>query len=747
MSAASFPHAVLRVYAGMAELLAEETPPFAFADLTLSRRLSVGESITATQTVGPMTSGHSIKPAIVQPLLEDAVKTQKPDVGDDLSECGIVVPVGTLVPSTTLHVTEDGSEVGVAPVAETWKPVVTSPLHAGAQVSAREVACEGTSHEVVDPWADPVPVKPAPVPVPAPGVDAPSLVVGNDTVTLTGLLVGAEMRVFDGGTLVSSGWYATGSANWVPISPPLTPGSMITATQQLCGNESPPSDPVPPSTELRAPEVVGPICHGARFVLVRDTVVNAVVVVLRNGTPVAYGGAGPGDVVLGLGSGAAFAAGDTVIAVQYMGPTISPTSAPVTVVNQLAAPVVEILGGEAFFAPKAGEISIDGPVFPRGRGAGPVIRVQACCSREVSVEITAPDGTTIAKPEPVEIYPGYYSATWDWSSSGGWAVPDGIPVGRYGVTARSGCARRAAQATFSVIFDPAHVGGPARFSFDAGAVWFGTGSNALRGLHYYLHQSDARVFSIALNAASGMTDSFQAAIAIARAEEKLFAYSLDYHTQDVVDLLVNYTEAQCADDACCLTALLRAVGVPAHPVTADAALETGDADWTFDTWVEFLATQGGSTEWRIFHPHEYPGMAPETRATFGTTRGVATKGFNDVIVMANEGWVAAQLDDGTSDVTYGRNACSEPEQSIAKAGWIDELCEQGYWPIAHWDCVGVTSSGLSGSRFRFDDGALRYGGRLSGTAHLVNLGDERRFGRVVVELVLDRPEAKAFGQG
>lgn len=740
------PHATVRVYAGTTELLAETAPPFAFADFTLSRRLSVGESITATQTVGSLTSDHSIEPVIVQPLDEGAIKNKKPDVGDDLYECGIVVPVGNLVPSTTLHVTEDGTEVGVAAVAETSKPVITSPLHAGAQVSAQAIACEGSGHEIASPWADPVPVKPAPVPTPAPGVHGPSLIVGNDTVTLTGLLVGAEMNVFDAGTLISSGWYATGGANWVPVSQPLTASSMITATQRLCGNVSPPSDPVPPTTKLRAPTVVGPICDGSRFVLVRDTVVNAIVVVFRNGTPVAYGGAAAGDVVLGLGTGFAFAAGDTVTAIQYMGSTVSPGSAPVTVVSKLAAPVVEVLGGEVFFAPKAGEMAIGGPVFPRGRGVGPLIRVQACCREEVRIEITGPDGAVIAQPPLVEVYPGYYSATWDWSSSSGWTVPDGIPVGSYAVTARSGCARRAARAGFYVIFDPAEVGGPPRFSFDATAVWFGTSKNALRGLHYYLHPSDSRVFSIAINAASGMTDAFQAAIKIARAEENLFAYSLKFHTKDVVDLLVNFTEAQCADDAACLTALLRAVGVPAHPVTADAALETGDANWTFDTWVEFLADDGGTTEWRIFHPHEYPGMAPESRATFGTTRGVATKAFNDLIVMAGEGWVAAQLDDGTSDVTYGRNSCSEPEQNISQAGWIDELCEQGYWPIPHWDCTGTSSSGLSGSSFRLDDGELRYGGRISGTVHLVNPGEDRRFGRVAVELIADRLESKAFGE-
>jgi hypothetical protein len=259
-----------------------------------------------------------------------------------------------------------------------------------------------------------------------------------------------------------------------------------------------------------------------------------------------------------------------------------------------------------------------------------------------------------------------------------------------------------------------------------------------------MHCSDWRVFRIAIQAFSGHTVAYDAASSVARAEEALFAYSLDYHTQDVVDLIVNYSEAQCADDAACLTALLRCVGIPAHPVTADAGLETGVANWTFDTWVEFLADNGG-IEWRIFHPHEYPNMTPETRGVFGL-RGVANKGFNDIIVMANESWILAQLDDGTNDVSYGREPCGEPNQAITKTGWIDELCEAGYWAQPHWDCAGVRTRSFSplGSGFRLYASELTFGGRLAGTVNLVNNIEEREFGRLTVELVTSRLESKTF---
>lgn len=746
------PHATVRVFADVNEQLAEITPQFGFANVVLNRPVSEGEKLTATQAVGMITSAHLDPPVIVVPLPDGLVANTKPVVHPDLYECGIVVPADNLVPGMRVHVDESGTEVGVEPAAQAWHPVVTSPLHAAAAVTARQIACEGTGHEVEGPWSDAVSVKAAPSPTPAPGVHPDSLIVGNDTVTLTSLLVGAGAEIFDQGTSVSAGWYATGPASWFPIDPPLSSGSSITATQELCGNVSAESDPVKPHSRLKAPEVVGPICEGNTFVVVRETIVNATVVVMRNGSVAGYAGAAPGDLIVALGGNASLNAGDTVKAIQYMGETISPDSNTVTVVGSLEQPLVTILGGEPFFNPKPGEQPLDGPVFPRGRGLGPDIRIQACCSENVRVAVTDPRGDMIAELSPYEVLPGYFSVRWPWTSTGDWEVPSGIPVGRYHVVVQTDCDQKEAEAPFYVIFDPASVGGPPRFSFDDTTVWFGARTNAVVGLHYYLHPSDKRVFSIAIDAAGGHTDSYAAAVDVARAEEGLFGYSLNYHTKDVVDLLEHHNEAQCADDACCLTALLRAVGIPAHPVSADAGLETGAADWTFDTWTEFLAHSNGSTEWRILHPHEYPGMQPESRSTFGTTRGVATKSFNDLVIMANEQWVWADLDDDTYDVVYARNSCQEPHEEIAKAPWIDELCENGYWTTPHWDCSTVRSRGLErrsargrGNRgFTLDAGDLRFGGVLEGTLELANEGDERRFGRLVVELVTNHLESKAF---
>jgi hypothetical protein len=419
----------------------------------------------------------------------------------------------------------------------------------------------------------------------------------------------------------------------------------------------------------------------------------------------------------------------------------------VTVVARLDMPAIEILGGHPFFLPKAGDEPIPGPVFPRGRGAGPIVRIQACCTRKVVAWIADGGGKHVADLVLDQLYPGYYQAIWPWSSAQGWAVPDGIPTGEYRVHVRSECQERDGVASFFVIFDPAAVAGPPRFSFDDIAVWFYARDNHIWGLHYYLRCSDWRVFRIAIQACAGHTDPYAAAIALARAEEALFKYRLVSYTNDVADLIANYREAQCADDAACLTALMRASGIPAHPVTADAALETKAAIWTFDTWIEFLARHDGVAEWRCLHPHEYPGMEPESRAAFGT-RGAASKAVNDLVVMANENWPLAELDGlNVSDASFDRNQCGKPNQVIAKPPWIDELCEAGYWASPHWDCTGVRPQGLiAGDGFQIAGGEPEWGGHVRGLVHLVNPLDRRVRGLLSVDLVIDRPESKAFGE-
>lgn len=737
------PHATVTVYANMTEQVGQAAPHFAFADIPLTRPLKLGEKITATQTIVSQASAHTVQPVEVTAYPPEGLG--KPVVGNDIYECGVIVPVDKLSPSVTVKAFEDVTEVGSAVTPDPWVPVWTQPLHVAKHVTAQQFACEGIStKEIKGPVSEPVSVKPASHPMPKPGVDPQSLVVGNDTVTLTGLYVGAQVVVSDNGVKVGSGW-ATGGANWCPLTSVLTSTSNITATQELCGDTSPPSDPVEPLKELKAPKVLSPICDKSQFVILRDTIVNANVVVFRNNQPVGYSGAISGDLIVTLSGAVHLTAGDVVTARQYLGSNVSPLSNAVTVSAALQVPAVEVLGGEPFFLREGNEQPIGGAVFPRGRGAGPDIRIQACCSEQVNVQILAPDGTLVANPTAKEQFPGYFTAVWDWRSTNGWSIPSQIPIGEYTLKVRSGCDQREVSLPFYVIFNPDDVSGPGRFAFDETNVWFATGSNSTRALIYHLHPDDNRVFSIAIKAAQGQTDPLEAAKAISDAEEALFAYSLNYHTNDVLDMLTNYSEAQCADDASTLVALLRSVGIPAHTASADAALETGDANWTFDTWTEFLVPKAGTPEWLILHPHEYPTMNPETRAHFGGNQPVATKEFNDLVLMADENWDWSEASDSASDVSYKRNTCLEPEQAISKKVWIGELCERGYWSPNHWSCEGMSSHGLSlPGALRLDLGDAGFGRSLRGSFTLQVRDVDSLKGELTIAVVADLPESKKF---
>jgi hypothetical protein len=741
------PKAKVEVYANTSEKVGEATPHFGFADILLTRALKLGEAIDAIQIVNGVASAHSIIPVVVTAYPLVAGGFEKPVVGADLFDCGAIAPVGHLVPSVMVHVFEDGTEVGSGPTAGDWLPVWTSPLHAGKQVTAVQVACDDDpSHTLKSPSSDPVTVQPIPLPLPKPGIDGGSLYAGNDAVTLTGLFVGAKITVYDKGTIVASDQYATGGANLCPINAPLSSGSVITATQELCGNVSVPSDPARPTAELPALEVLDPICAGSQFVVIRHSVVNANVVVLRNGSVVGYGGGVPGDLVLGLGGGVHLAAGDHLTAYQYFGSVLSLVSNTATVLGGLEAPFVEITGGEPFFNAEGGEQQIAGPVFPRGRGSVG-FRIQTCCAKAVTVDLTGPGGVSVGGLTPTEVFPGYFSASWDWSSSAGWPIPNGIPIGEYEVRVKSDCHSQVVKKKFYVIFDPAQVGGPARFSFNETGIWFGAPpSNSTMAIVYHLHPDDQRVFSMAISAASGLVDQLPAAEKVSDAVESHFVYDLGYHGDDVIHLLTSETEAQCADEANLLAGLLRAIGIPAHPATADAALETKAADWTFDTWTEFLVPQAAGPDWLILHPHQFPTMNPEPRNVF-SSRGVASKGFNDLVVMANENWNPAEVSDGVSDVTYNRQDCGEPVAVVTKANWIGELCEAGYWSPNHWDCAGLHTNSLGLSvqdLFDVPSGPFHLGGPIAGNFSLKNDTAATFDDDIRIELVSDLEESMVF---
>ena len=314
------PHATIRVFKNGTTQIAMVTPHFGFASVTVAP-LAAGDSLTATQTVLGETSAATDPPTIV----DDAPPSLAPPVvGTTIYACGRVVPVHDLISGVTVDVKDVDTAASIGngytpnDWGSDWTPALTTSLVLAHHVTATQASCS----PIVSAPSTAVPVLAQPSPLLAPSLDPP--VVGNDAVTAHGLHTGALLEVFDGPTLVGSG-YATGSTNWIPLGSPITTTSSITAGQSLC-SQSPHSTPVPPITTLPAPIVLGPICPKAHFATVRGTTINAIVVLMRNGQLIGYGGAGPGDVTLAFAPPNAAVNGDVITAVQYIGSVISPAS-------------------------------------------------------------------------------------------------------------------------------------------------------------------------------------------------------------------------------------------------------------------------------------------------------------------------------------------------------------------------------------------------------------------------------------
>jgi len=312
------PHATVRVLANGVDV-GSAVSFFGFEDIQLTRELNLGEHITATQEVNGTTSVPSNDAVTVT----DYPALSKPIVSSDIFVCGRVVPVDNLEPSAVVEVWQGGTKIGEANSTQAHIAVVVVALVAGQAVTARQVACPGrSSSRIVGPTSDPMNVQPAPNPMPKPLLN--NWYPGNDAVTLHNLRPGAEIRVTSGSTPIGGG-LATSRANWFRVSPLLTGSSDPRVTQKLCVAGEP-SDRVPPSTRLPAPEIVRPVCRGDKYVRVDGTVLNASVVLMRGGTIIGYGGAVPGRLTLAVGPGVSLTDGDDIRAIQYIGTIISPAS-------------------------------------------------------------------------------------------------------------------------------------------------------------------------------------------------------------------------------------------------------------------------------------------------------------------------------------------------------------------------------------------------------------------------------------
>ncbi len=295
--------------------------------VNLTQALNYDDQVEATQTVNGATSALSA-PMTAGPMLSTL---PEPTVdGKNIFACGAIVPVYNLESGVNVQVFDQtvsitnpiGTDKTPDDWGSNWDPVLTSSLVHSHQIQAGQSACNGAKSGL----GPTEPVLPAPSPVPEPTVA--NAIVGNNTVTLNGLFTGAAIQIFNGNlsTPLSGVSFATGSDNWVGLNAPLTASDKVLPQQTLC-HPSTGTHITTPTNTIPKPVLVGPICPNSATVTVRNSTVNAALVLLLNGKVVGYGGAELGDVTLNIAPPAVFQTGDKVQIAEYFTSTTSPPAA------------------------------------------------------------------------------------------------------------------------------------------------------------------------------------------------------------------------------------------------------------------------------------------------------------------------------------------------------------------------------------------------------------------------------------
>ena len=308
------PGAEITVFQGGGTIIGGPFPTiFGFADVPLTVTLAVGESITAKQTVNGVTSAASA------PMVVGTMPTTlpAPTIDPHIFACGRIVPVHNLISGVTVEVTDTttGAVIGTGATpnlwGSDWDPVGTSSLVDSHDITAKQSSCTGHT----SPAASTVKVQADPVPVPVPVLDTP--IVGNDAITAHALDIGSLLQAFDHVTTAIGSGLSTAETNWMEVAPAISSSSLISARQGLCTASSQ-SPPQKPTTTIPPPVLVGPICPHDSDAVVRNSTINATLVLLMNGAIVGYGGAGPGDVPLDIAPPSVFAQNDKVQVVEYI---------------------------------------------------------------------------------------------------------------------------------------------------------------------------------------------------------------------------------------------------------------------------------------------------------------------------------------------------------------------------------------------------------------------------------------------
>ena len=230
------------------------TQPTATGDILEARQ-------TACGTPGPLTTLPKPDPVPVS-----GRRLTPPTVNGPLRECQRAVTVSDVFDGSQVTLFQSGRapEVGNFVVDSEYFRV--SPLALGERITASQAypTCKLTSA------TSPAVVAGPAQPVTAPTV-VPPLCAGSATVSLSGLFIGSQVKIYQNGVEIGEAEAPAESYSYQVT--PLQGGAAITASQELCNVWSPPSDPVtvnPRPAYLPPPTIPGPLYQCATVVHVNN---------------------------------------------------------------------------------------------------------------------------------------------------------------------------------------------------------------------------------------------------------------------------------------------------------------------------------------------------------------------------------------------------------------------------------------------------------------------------------------------
>ena len=310
------------------------------ARMHLSAPLAAGMAITAQQNAcgiaGTVTNGPP-----VDVLVEKKRTLPTPVVQSPLHECERRVTISNVVHGALVTLMRSaGPNLQACFDLDALWMGVNPPLALGETVSARQELRGHCNLKSAD--AVPVTVQDN-TPVPATHV-VPPLCAGNTTVVLSGLVMGARVKIFaDGSELGVAEAPVDGTYDF--LVPPLVGGTTITAIQELCGEWSAPGDWVlvdPAPASLPKPKLHGPLYECGAAVRVSNLHIGARVYVYSTmlGAPIGERTANAAEVDVPVAP--LLIKGDKIFAVQRGCGLVSSKSNTVVVgmIERLSAPKI-----------------------------------------------------------------------------------------------------------------------------------------------------------------------------------------------------------------------------------------------------------------------------------------------------------------------------------------------------------------------------------------------------------------------